>query len=326
MSFAIHLTSDKLRQYGTTAVLAAALLLVLWLAHRLSPALLRLILLTLFLMCAIPALPRPRLLHRARGVVPLLTLAALYVVLDLGIAGSIGTSRPAASASSLHGDAGLLQRQLDVGRIELLEFLHGAGQLLWPAPGTVLLGLLLAGLLAALWPKLATLLLRRAGNSTLNRRAWQLRELPRRFGAWVRCETLHALLLGVIWGCGTWLLGYSHPVAAALLMSFASPTPFWGPLLAAGLSLFFAAGVRQLLLQAGGAVIVFAVAWLASHLLLASRLDASRPRLPRGALLLCALGGYALAGIGGFFFAAPLLTTTLHLRDALRPPDSAVRS
>lgn len=320
MSFSIHLTSTKLRQYGTTAALAAALLLVLWLVPLLSPALLRLLLLTLFLAGLLPALPRPRRLRRLRGGVPLLIVIVCYLALDLGITGSIELSPPAASAASQRGDAGLLERQLTAGRGELLEFIQRAGRLLWPAPATVLLGLLFALLLIALWPRLVHRLLQRTDNLALSRRTWQLRELPRRFGPWIRSETLRALLLAAIWGAGTWLLGYSHPAAAALLMGLGSPTPFWGPLLAAGLSLFFAAGVRQLLFQAAGAAIVFAVAWLTSHLLLALRLDAVRPPVPRGALLLCAMGGYALAGIGGFFLAAPLLTAALHLQAALQPP------
>jgi hypothetical protein len=42
--------------------------------------------------------------------------------------------------------------------------------------------------------------------------------------------------------------------------------------------------------------------------------------LPRGALLLCALCGYALTGLGGFLLAAPLLMAAFHIKKALFLP------
>ncbi|HNW61195.1 MAG TPA: hypothetical protein PKI62_16090, partial [bacterium] len=304
MSFSIHLTAAKMRFYGSVAAAAAGMLLLLRLGYLLSPALLRLILLILWLAAVTAAPPRLALSRWRWRLLLAALLALLYLVLDLGIAGYLAapvSPRAPASAPALQGDAALLARQLSAGRRELLQAVRSAGHLLWPAPGTFLFGLLFAGVQLALWPRMQRLLLRRTGNGVLNRRAWQLRELPRRCGAWIRSESLRGLLLGAVWGGGTWLLGFAYPAAAALLMGMGSWTPFWGPLLAAGLTLFFAAGVRQLPLQAGGAAIVFAVAWLASHLLLAPRLEAARPRVPRGAQLLFALCGYALAGITGFF-------------------------
>ena len=302
------------------ALIAAGILLPLLLCALAAPPLFRLLLFTLWLNGLASTLP-PQPGRRLRlGALLALLLLALHQLFAPLLPGLIASAPPGSAAPALHGDAALISRHLAAGRSELLRFARELTALLWPSTATLALALLLAGLLTALRPPLHRELLRLAPNRALTRRAWLLRELPDRFGRWIRDESLRSLLMGGLWALGTWLLGYSHPAAAGLFMALAAPTPFWGPLFAAGLSLFFALDPGHLPLQAGGAAIVFAVTWLAAHLLLTPRLALSRPPLSRGWTLLWALAGYLCAGVGGFFIAAPLITAARHADGALHLP------
>ncbi len=320
MPFTIPFTRQEIKPALVSAAIAAGLILVALLFFLVSPALLRLLLLTLWLIGLTAALPK---LRRSR-LLWILSVALLmllfYFVLNGGclrfINGAISEPAPAASLS---GDAALLNRHLLAGRAELLQFIHGAGRLLYPTPLELLLALLLTAAAAAAWPLLHRAWLARTPNRQLTSMAWRLREWPRQLGAWVRCESGRSLFMGALWAGGAALLGFSHPAIAGLLMALASPTPFWGPAFAVGLTLFFATDIRHLPLQAGGAVIVFAVTWLASHLLFSGRLSTCRPHLPKGVVLLIVLAGYGLAGLAGFFFTTPILTAAIHIERSSHP-------
>ncbi len=311
---------EKRRRIITLALIAAGILLPLILCALAAPPLFRLLLLTLWLNGLASTLPGCAGRRLRLGALLALLLLALHQLLAPLPAGLIASAPPVSAATALHGDAALISRHLAAGRGEVLRFARNLTALLWPSTATLALALLFAGLLTALRPILHRELLRRAPNQALVRRTWLLRELPDRFGGWIRDESLRSLLMGSLWALGTWLLGYSHPAAAGLFMALAAPTPFWGPLFAIGLSLFFALDSDRLPIQAGGAAIVFAVSWLAAHLLLAPRLALSRPPLSRGWTLLWALTGYLFAGTGGFFIAAPLIAAATHTSAALHPP------
>lgn len=315
MVIPIPFTRAQRRHFVTIVLIAAGILLPLCLCALAAPPLFRLVVLTLWLTGLASTMP-PQPWRRLRlGAGLALLLLALHLLLDSTLPGLIAAAPAKSTAASLHGDAALIGRQLAAGRHELLRFAHGLAGLFWPSTATLVLALLFAGTLTALRPRLHRALLRRAPNHKLTQRAWLLRELPHRFGGWIRDESLRSLLMGSFWALGTWLLGYTHPAAAGLFMALAAPTPFWGPLFAAGLTLFFARDLHHLPLQAGGAAIVFAVAWLTAHLLLPPRPACSRSRT-----LLWALAGYAAAGTGGFFIAAPLLAAVRQTAAALSPP------
>ena len=281
-----------------------------WLA---SPALFRALLLTLWLLGLASALPPPpgrRLAAAAALIAALLLLHHLLTpLLVINPAGAAPVAPP-------DWPGPLLQR----GRALLEPFLGRLTGLLWPGRLELAAAILLAAGAESIWPRVRRVLLRRADNRRFKRLAWSLAEIPRRTGAWIAAESLRALLLAALWGGGLYLLGFDRPAAAGFLMLLACPTPFWGPLGAAAAAFMLAGSGHSFALQAGGAVIVFAVAWLASHLLFSGRLHASRPPLPPLLVLAALLAGALIAGPGGFLAALPLLTLALHLTTAATPP------
>jgi predicted PurR-regulated permease PerM len=320
MPFLIHVNLQALKKMGLIAAIAAAILLFFALSFFLSPVLFRMLIITLWLTGLASALPQPRQQHLSASLLIALGLMLLHLLLEPGCQRFINTAFGESIApAGLRGDAALINRNLLAGRAELLLFMRTFGRLFWPTRLELLIALFLTGVLDAAWPMLHRSMLRRTVNSSLTRVAWLLREPPRRLGKWIRYESGRGLLMGALWAGGVALLGYNHPAAAGLLMALASPTPFWGPAFAAGLTLFFAADAQRLLMQTGGAIIVFAVAWLATHLLFANSLAQCRAPLSKAAVLLFVLTGYALAGLGGLFFAAPLLSAAILI--ATNPAD-----
>lgn len=294
-----------------TALVAAGIAsasALVWLA---SPALFRSLLLTLWLLGLATALP-PHSGRRPAAAAFITALLLLHYLLT-----ALPVSIPAGAApADLPAWPGPLMRQ---GRNFIEPFLGRLTAGLWPGRLELGIAILLAALISSLWPIIRRSLLRRASNRRFQSLAWSLAEIPRRTGAWIAAESLRALLLAGLWGGGLFLLGFDLPAAAGFLMLLASPTPFWGPLGAAAAALSLAHS-PQPALQAGGAIIVFAVAWLASHLLFGGRLHSARPQLPRLLILSAVFAGALVAGAGGFLAVLPLWTLALHITTGAKPP------
>ena len=305
------------------AALAVSILLLFMLGYLLSPQLCTALLITFWLAGIAFALPRSHGQRLGCGLAITLTLIALYLWLGLDLSSpDYRLTFPASPVRALAEDAPRIDRFLAAGQKEILYFTATVAQLLWPSPTVFGFSLLFVWILVITWPVVQRGLLRRAANSHFLRLAWFFKELPRRLSGWIFAASVRGLFWGLFWALGCWLLGFKYPMNAGLVMALASITPFWGLPVAACLTLFFAADARHLFFQTGGAIIVFAVVWLACHLLLDSRLAAARPPIHKGLILLCFLGGYIIAGAGGSLAAVPLLITALHIEASLNPPRS----
>ncbi len=320
MPFKITLTYSAQRDMLHTAAVTALLAATIYGLARSQPAILRMILLWMVFSAWMSWPLRKPSLQRLYWFSLTGILIVLFSLFE-GPAQRFMTASFDAVAvqTGARSNADMINDHLYLVQRHLLQPLQELASVLWPGRVEFHVSLVLALVTGAGWSRLRRWLLRRTPNHLFQRAAWVCDYLPHKIARYLWLISLNGLIYLIVWGIGLYLLGFSTPAAPALLMAAASATPFWGPLFAALLSLFFASDIRQAPFQFIGAAIAFAVTWLASYLLLLQYMPHDRPSLPKGVLLLLMLCATGLLGYGGFFFAVPLISMVLISKTPLAP-------
>ncbi len=320
MPFKITLTYSAQRDMLHTAAITALLAAMIYGLARYQPAILRMILLWMFFSTWMSWPLRRSSLQWLYWFSLAGILILLFSVFEGPAQRFMSASFEAVAVQAgARSNTELINDHMYLVQRHLLQPLQEMASVLWPGRIEFHISLVLALVTGAGWRRLRRYFLRCTPNHLFRRAAWVCDYLPHKIARYLWLISLNGLIYLLFWGIGLYLLGFSTPAAPALLMAAASATPFWGPLFAALLSLFFAGDVRHAPFQFIGAAIAFAVTWLASYLLLLQYMPHDRPPLPKGVLLLMMLCGTGLLGYGGFFFGVPLISMVLIAKTPLTP-------
>jgi len=188
----------------------------------------------------------------------------------------------------------------------------------WPGPAESLISLAVGSLIWLMLPPIRRSTLRASSNRFYKAVDLILGEMPGRLAGYVRTEIGLAAAQFFIWVAAWQLLGFRYPLFLAFLSAAGYWTPYFGAPLAAMFALFFTTNVRDLPWQLAGILIVLALGWLVKNHFWEAPLNAHRPAMASGVVLLLCLSGLGLAGLWGSLFTVPLFLLSLHFAALLQ--------